>query len=39
MTDRHKELLLIHKQKVDAASKEVKADFAVALAEAEILHK
>ncbi len=37
ITDMHKELLLIHKQKVDAASKEVKADYVTALGEAGIL--
>ena len=37
MTDVHKELLLKHKQKVDKASKEVKADFVSALSEAGIL--
>ena len=39
VTDKHKELLLTHKQKVDAGSKEVKSDFAAALSEAGILHK
>ena len=37
MTDIHKELLLVHKQKVDAASKEVKSNFVSALSEAGIL--
>jgi len=37
ITNRHKELLLAHKQKVDATSKEVKADFVAALGEAGIL--
>lgn len=37
MTDAHKELLREHKEKVDALSKETKADFAVALGEAGIL--
>ena len=34
MTNIHKKLLLTHKQKVDAASKEVKSDFVIALGEA-----
>ncbi len=37
MTDQHKKLLLMHKQKIDAVSKEIKADFVVALGEAGIL--
>lgn len=39
MTDQHKKLLIRHKQKVDAVSKEIKSDFAAALSEAGILHK
>ena len=39
MTDKHKKLLIRHKQKVDVVSKEIKSDFAAALREAGILHK
>ena len=37
MTDQHKKLLLMHKRKIDAVSKEIKADFVIALGEAGIL--
>ena len=37
MTDQHKKLLLMHKQKIDTVSKEIKSDFVTALGEAGIL--